>query len=201
LQSNGEIVVLGDASDASGKGTFAVATFTASGALDPAFGGSGFVLGTANTATSSMGTINYAASCLLVQPSDGKIVITGVVPDSSKQGAADFALARYIGTTTGPQIGSFTASPNPVTSGSNTTLTASNIIDADPGGTITQVAFFYYDGTGAEQVLGYGTQTSTGVWTLNYTVSLATGSYTIYAQAEDSYGVFSDPLALTLTVQ
>jgi hypothetical protein len=31
--------------------------------------------------------------------------------------------------------------------------------------------------------------------------SLTSGTYTLFAQAEDSYGVFSDPFALTLTVQ
>jgi uncharacterized delta-60 repeat protein len=197
VQPNGELVVLGSAYDANINNTFAVATLTATGALDPAFGGSGFVLGTDNSATFSMST----GKNVLVQSADGKVVVTGVLPDSSKQGASDFALARYIGTATGPHIGSFTANPNPVTAGSNTTLTASNLTDADPGATITQVTFYYFDSTGTKQVLGYGTQTSPGVWTLSYTVNLASGTYTIYAQAEDSYGVFGDPFALTLTVQ
>ena len=42
---------------------------------------------------------------------------------------------------TGPQIGSFTASPNPVTAGNSVTLTGSNITDANPSSTIKQVAF------------------------------------------------------------
>jgi hypothetical protein len=50
-------------------------------------------------------------------------------------------------------------------------------------------------------LLGYGTQTSPGVWTFTFTVTLAPGSYTLLAQAQDSDGVFSDPAALTLTVQ
>jgi uncharacterized delta-60 repeat protein len=101
VQSNGELVVLGSALDANFNHTFAVATFTATGALDPAFGGRGWVLGTGNSATSSMGTIASAASSVLVQP-DGKIVVTGALPDNSKRGASDFAVARYDGTTTGP---------------------------------------------------------------------------------------------------
>jgi hypothetical protein len=32
-------------------------------------------------------------------------------------------------------------------------------------------------------------------------VSLAPGTYTLFAQAEDSYGVFGDLIATTLTVQ
>jgi uncharacterized delta-60 repeat protein len=201
LQSNGELVVLGSALDANFNHTFAVATFTASGSLDPAFGGSGWVLGTGNSATSSMSTIASAADSVLVQPSDGKIVITGAVPDSSKQSAADFTVARYIGTTTGPQIGTFTTSTSTVTSGSSVTLTASNITDADPGATVTQVTFYYYDSSGTKQVLGTVTTGSGGAWSLTFTVGLAPGTYTLYAQAEDSYNVFSDPLALSLTVQ
>jgi uncharacterized delta-60 repeat protein len=95
VQSNGELVVLGTAYDANINHTFAVVTLTATGALDPAFGGSGWVLGTDNSATSAMSTMN-----VLVQ-ADGKIVVTGALPDSSKRGASDFALARYDGTTTG----------------------------------------------------------------------------------------------------
>jgi uncharacterized delta-60 repeat protein len=95
VQPNGELVVEGTALDANFNHTFAVATLTATGSLDPAFGGSGWVLGTANGATATMGPRR-----VLVQPSDGKVVVTGTVPDSSKQGAADFAVARYDGDTT-----------------------------------------------------------------------------------------------------
>jgi hypothetical protein len=101
----------------------------------------------------------------------------------------------------GPQIGSVTASPNPLATGSSLTLTASNISDEIPSATITQVTFYYFDGSGTKQVLGYGTQNSPGVWTLTFTVSLTSGTYTVYAQAEDNYGVSGDPLGLTLTVQ
>jgi hypothetical protein len=100
-----------------------------------------------------------------------------------------------------PQIGSFTASSNPVTEGSSLTLTASNISDGTPGATITQVSFYYFDSNGAKHVLGNGTQTSTGVWTLTVKANLARATYTLYAQAEDSSNLFSDPVALTLTIQ
>ncbi len=105
-----------------------------------------------------------------------------------------------------PQIGSFTASPNPVTAGTSLALTASNIRqglqeDGNPIAPITQVSFYYFDSSGAEHILGNGTQTSTGVWTLTVKANLAPGTYTLYAQAEDSSGLFSDPVALTLTVQ
>ena len=106
-------------------------------------------------------------------------------------------------TVAAPQIGSFTASPNSVTAGSSVTLTASNITDANPGATITQVEFFYYDSTGNKVVLGYATQTSpgSGIWTLTFTVTLAPDSYTLFSQAEDGYGAFGDPTELTLKVQ
>jgi hypothetical protein len=83
------------------------------------------------------------------------------------------------------------------------TLTASNISDANPGATITQVEFYYYDSTGNQVVLGYATQTSpgSGLWTLTVTVTLTPGSYTLFSQAEDGYGAFGDPTELTLTVQ
>jgi probable HAF family extracellular repeat protein len=98
------------------------------------------------------------------------------------------------------QIGTFAASPDPATAGSLVTLTATNITDTNPGATITKVAF-YVQINGNNTLLGEGTQTSPGVWTFNYTVTLPRGSYTLFAQAEDSYGVFGDLAATTLTVQ
>ena len=80
------------------------------------------------------------------------------------------------------------------------TLTATNISDEIPSATITQVAF-YVQINGSNTLLGYGTQSSPGVWTLTLTVTLAPGTYTLYAQAEDNYGIFGDLAALTLTVQ
>jgi probable HAF family extracellular repeat protein len=105
------------------------------------------------------------------------------------------------GSATAVQIGSFTASSNPVTSGSNLTLTASNITDANPGATITQVAFYYFDGSGTKHVLGDGTPSGTGAWTLTFTVNLGPGISTLYAQAQDSDGAFGDPATITLIVQ
>jgi uncharacterized delta-60 repeat protein len=95
IQPNGELVVEGTALDASFNHTYAVATLTPTGSLDPAFGGTGWVLGTDHGATATMKPWS-----VLEQPTDGKVVVTGTVPDSSKQGAADFAVARYDGTTT-----------------------------------------------------------------------------------------------------
>ena len=119
-------------------------------------------------------------------------------------------VARY-----GPsaaQIDSFTANPNPVTAGSSVTLAASNITLADPSSTIIQVAFYLDSnndsslestGTNPDTLLGYA-MFSNGVWTFTFSTSvmgLTAGTYTLFAQAEDSDGIFSDPAALTLTVQ
>ncbi len=43
---------------------------------------------------------------------------------------------------------------------------------------------------------------SSGTWTYSFdTTGLATGTHTLYAEAVDSNGIFSDPLAITLTLQ
>ena len=73
-----------------------------------------------------------------------------------------------------------------MTAAGSTTLTASNITDPDLGSIITQVAF-YVVVNGTETLLGYGTQNSPGVWTFNFTVNLAAGTY-------------SGPLVLTRSV-
>jgi hypothetical protein len=91
-----------------------------------------------------------------------------------------------------------------VTAGSSVTLTASSIVDGNPNSTVTHVAFYVdsnRDGKldSGDALLGYGTQTSPGVWT--FTISTAgwvPGNYTLFAQAEDNYGVFSDALAVSL---
>ncbi|HLN29733.1 MAG TPA: SBBP repeat-containing protein [Gemmataceae bacterium] len=99
-----------------------------------------------------------------------------------------------------PQIGAFTASSTSVKPGGSLTLTASNITDGNANTSITQLTFYYLNSSGNEVILGYGTQTSPGVWTVTFTVNLAAGSYTLFAQAEDSDDIFSEPFALTLTV-
>jgi hypothetical protein len=128
---------------------------------------------------------------------DGRIVLAGTSANGE-------TLVRFLAA--GPQIGSFTANPNPVTAGGSVSLTAANITDLNPGGTVTQVAF-YQDSNGdgilepgTDALLGYGTQASPGVWTFTFTVNLTPGTYTLFARAEDNYGVFGDAVTLTLQV-
>jgi uncharacterized delta-60 repeat protein len=188
IQPDGKIDVAGDSYDLSltnGTDPLMVARYSAAdGSLDTSFGTGGIALSTG---------FNVSADKVDValEP-DGRIVVAGTTPI----GAGNFALARFLAS--GPQIGSFTA----VTAGSNLTLTASNITDANPGAIITQVVFYYYDSSGAKVTLGATAQNNGGAWTLTSTTAfgLSAGTYTLYAQAEDSYGVFGDPLALTLTV-
>jgi uncharacterized delta-60 repeat protein len=139
------------------------------------------------------------ASALVLQ-ADGKAILAGI---SGANGVASLALARYL--PSAPQVGSFTA--DPVTAGASVTLTASGTTDGNSGAAVTQVTF-YADSNGdgilqpgTDILLGYGTQTGPGTWTFSFsTAGRAAGSYTLFAQAEDSYGVFGDPFAITLDV-
>jgi hypothetical protein len=127
---------------------------------------------------------------------DGRIVVAGT------SGRHNFVLARFLAT--GPQVGSLTVSPTiPMPAGTILTLTASGFTDANPGAAVTQVTF-YLDSNG-DGVLDAGDvqigQTSGGPWTTNYsTAGLASGTYTFFAVAQDSYGAFGDPLASTFQV-
>jgi uncharacterized delta-60 repeat protein len=202
LESNGQIVVVGGSFYAG----FELGVYNPNGSIDTSFGSGGFV---SQPGFTGYGGFEDYGSGVVIQP-DGKIV-TATSANAGKSGGsnygATFMLARY--DPPAAQIGSFTASPNPVTSGSSVTLTASNITLADPSSTITQVAFYLdsnNDGsleTGTDQLLGDATQSSPGVWTLtdSSAFGLTAGTYKLFAQAEDSDGVFGDPVALTLTVQ
>jgi uncharacterized delta-60 repeat protein len=164
LQSNGQIVVVGwggqDLRNTSGS-LFEVGVFNSNGSVDASFGSGGFV--SQPVFSDGAAIIVDSGGGVVIQP-DGKIVTAA--SGNGTNGFADFLLARYDPSTA--QIGSFTASTSPAT-GSSVTLTASNITLADPNSTITQVAF-YVQVNGSNTLLGYGTQSSPGVWTFSYTV-------------------------------
>jgi uncharacterized delta-60 repeat protein len=198
LQPDGKIVVAGTQTSGTGGLHFMVARYSTNGSLDTSFGTTGIAV--------SAGVVADAKVDMALEP-DGRIVVDGsvVVTSGPNAGAMIFEAARFLAA--GPQIGSFTVNPDPVTAGSGVTLSASNITDANPGSSVTQVAF-YQDANGdaslepgTDTFLGYGAQTSPGVWT--YTIStagLTNGTYTLFAQAKDSYGVFGDPFAITVTI-
>jgi uncharacterized delta-60 repeat protein len=194
LAPDGDVMVAGRSTNRN-PADFALEAFLPGGALDTSFGTNGRV-------TTDFASSDDGARAIVVQP-DGKVVLAGYGASGTtgKPATASyrFALARYLPSS--PQIGSFTASAYTVTSGDSVTLTASNISDGNPGATITQVAFYYYDGSGSEVTLGTVTSGSGGAWSLTFTVNLGPGLYTVYTQATDSYGVLGDPIALTLTVQ
>jgi uncharacterized delta-60 repeat protein len=164
---------------------WSVSRLNTDGSLDSSFGNGG----TSNSGLPSALPLNRPVTLL----PNGDIVEAGVahVPPA-------FAAVLYLPSE--PDIGSFTANPNPVTSGTVTTLSASNLTDANPGATIAQVAFYIVINN-TQTFLGYGTD-SNGTWTYSFdTTGLAAGSYTLYAQATDSYGVLGNTLTLTLIVQ
>jgi uncharacterized delta-60 repeat protein len=197
--ADGDLLAAGSTGNGStGTGLFGVAAFLPTGAPDTTFGTGGMT-------TANFSSAGQFADAVAIQ-ADGKIVVDGVIGVSTN--TPSLALARFLPPNT--KVGSFTASPNPVTAGSNVTLSASNLTLADPSSAITQVAFYLdsnNDGSlepGTDALLGYATQTSPGVWTFTFSTSamgLTAGTYKLFAQAEDSDGVFSDPAALTLIVQ
>jgi hypothetical protein len=129
---------------------------------------------------------------------DGRIVEAGY---PHAPGPYHVIVARFLAT--GPRIDTFSASANSVSAGDTVALTAS-VTTLNPGSTVTQVAF-YLDSNGdgilepgTDKLLGYGTLIG-GVWTSKFsTTGWMSGKY--FAQAADSYGVLSDPLALDLQV-
>jgi uncharacterized delta-60 repeat protein len=190
LQADGKIVVAGKSVRSGGGQTgFGVLRYNADGSLDTSFGNGGLVQTFSATGDS------WASGVAL--QADGRIVAAGRTNGSN---GWDFIVARYL---PGPEIGTFAASASTVTRGSSLTLTASNLSDGDPAGTgyatITQVSFYAVDQSGNQYLLGYGTS-SNGVWTLNFTVNLASGGYTLYSQATDSDGIVGNSAFLTLTV-
>lgn len=118
----------------------------------------------------------------------------------TSRGGSDVYLMALDYAPSAPQIGSLTASPSAVPVGGTVTLTAAGITDGNPNSTIRRVEFYYFDATGTKVTLGTATQGSGGAWSITVAAPLAPGTYTLYARAEDSYGVWGDPAALALTV-
>jgi uncharacterized delta-60 repeat protein len=88
VQRDGKTVVGGTARSASGAGGFALARYTATGALDPTLDADGKVR------TRFAPTSSEAGYALAIQP-DGKYVMAGTVLISGSGTFSDFALARY----------------------------------------------------------------------------------------------------------
>jgi uncharacterized delta-60 repeat protein len=113
IATDGKLVVAGRY-----NGAQAVFRYNSDGSVDGTFGTGGIV-------TTAIGVGSSYASAVVLQ-SNGDIVTAGYATNSTK---SLFTVARYLPSE--PEIGSFTANPNPVTSGSSVTLTASNITDTN----------------------------------------------------------------------
>jgi hypothetical protein len=101
-----------------------------------------------------------------------------------------------------PSIGTFTASPNPVTPGTNIMLTAGS--GADPDSSLSSVSFYLESNgiPGLQVGAGGDTLISTVSGASGWTTSFSTtgspyGALMFYAQATDSLGAMSAPLVAT----
>ena len=97
-------------------------------------------------------------------------------------------------------------SPDPVTQGSNLTLTANNVADSD--GTVAKVEFYresngqsgLQTGAGGDTLVGDGTQSGSS-WSWNgSTAGFPLGSNTYYARAQDDDSTWSNTASTTGTV-
>jgi Putative Ig domain len=117
----------------------------------------------------------------------------------------------------GPQVGTLAATPSTlapgaIPQGTPVTLTAGNVYAINNGASVAQVAFYLdsnNDGvlqTSTDKLLGYGTPSNVPNAGHNWTLTISTsgmlpGTYTIFAQAMDASGLFSNPIATTFTIQ
>jgi uncharacterized delta-60 repeat protein len=167
---------------------FGVAAYLPNGAPDTSFGNP-LTPGTNSAAI----TVGEDMGRTVGLQSDGKIVVGGFSYNPTTS-TYSVALARFLPPAS--KISSFSANPNPVAVNTSVTLSVSGILNSNPTTAITQVAF-YVNSTDTMPI-GYGTQTSPGVWTFSFTPT-STGSFTLFAIASDG-SAFSDPVSLVLTV-
>ncbi len=90
IQTDGKIVVAGNASDADGNRVFAVARYLVDGRLDRSFGRDGIVR--APVSDPAAQRQDSSARAVAIQP-DGKIVVAGQAIDANSRG--NFAVVRY----------------------------------------------------------------------------------------------------------
>jgi uncharacterized delta-60 repeat protein len=203
VQPDGKILLAGDGNylTPKGDGTYDVSgnmveiiRLNADGTPDATYGPAG--TGASSTAIG----YNARVAAMALLP-DGRAVVAGAM--NTAQNVESFALTRFLGSAPSPspvQVGSFAATPNPVAAGSPVTLTAGGVTTANAGATVTRVAFYAVDASGAVLFLGYGVRNADGTWTLTLTPNLAPGRYRLLALAADSTGSVSDPLAADLDV-
>jgi uncharacterized delta-60 repeat protein len=169
---------------------FGVAAFLPNGTPDASFGTSG--VATAGVAG------RWARGRGIALQSDGKVVLAGFTGSSSSATDYTLGLARFSPPAT--KITSFTLYPNSVTAGAIITLTVSGILNSNPTSTITGIVF-YLDTVGGTPLTVPLLGNTGGAWSYSFdTTGLTSGTHTLYAEAVDSNGVFSDPVAVSIQV-
>jgi hypothetical protein len=142
-------------------------------------------------------TLPSPGSSASAAPQIGTLAATPSLPPDPNAG---FDTPAYVGTEAGP-----------IAAGTTVILTAGNVYAINPGGSVTQVAFFLdtnNDGVlelGSDQLLGNGTASSISNASHNWTLTISTtgmssGTYTVFTQALDADGLVSDPVATTFTI-
>jgi uncharacterized delta-60 repeat protein len=202
---NGDLLAGGSYPDNSTDtgGLLGVAAFLPNGTPDTSFGSNGAGVVT----TPPLGGA-YARGRGIALQSDGKIVLAGFTAISSTDDSNDkLALAGFL-----PPANTFTVSPTSVSSGSNVTLFASNIVTP---WTISSVSFYLESNNDnntfdlADMLLGTVSTNTNGTWSLTIYATttgmlsgtpLAPGAYTFYAQATDGGVNVSVPLVVAMTV-
>jgi uncharacterized delta-60 repeat protein len=124
IQPDGKIITVGYPNTESEDSDFLLARCNPNGSLDPSFGVGGKV-------RTSFGDLNAGAFGAVLQP-DGKIVAVGFNP-TKKESGVEFALARYLGTSSGTPTPTPTATPSITPSPSPTaTATATATLSPTP---------------------------------------------------------------------
>jgi PKD repeat protein len=166
----------------------------------------------------------YEVGGVAFDPSSGRIYVTETNVDGQAPGSWLPLIQVFqvnlnppgIAGPIAPQIGSLAATPStllpgPIPAGTLVNLTAGNVYAISPGANVKQVVFYLDTNnngaldTGTDQVLGYGTSSAAPNaehnWATTFsTAGMASGTYTVFAQALDSNGLFSSASAGTLTI-
>jgi hypothetical protein len=154
---------------------------------------------TSRTLAATVNGTTWSAAVSTALP-DGTYDVQATATD--KSGNTAFATATLTVNTAPnqpPSIGSLSVSPDPVTEGSNITLTANNVTDSD--GTVAKVEFYRdTNGNGAidagtDTLLGTATSSGSGWKCTASTSGFPVGNITYLARAQDDDGAWSNTVA------
>jgi uncharacterized delta-60 repeat protein len=158
--------------------------------LDVSFDGGGNAL-TSDTSTGSWSTFQTAKTSVQYLTA-GTHVLRLTAPDGAINIQSLEMVAEHA-----PVISSLSASAGSVTEGSNVTLTAHGVSDAD--GNLSSVRFYRESKSGNVLIATDNGSSSTDSTTFS-TSNLAPGTYTFFAQAVDTTGLTSNDPSTTVTV-